>query len=104
MPPGEGLGILIRNESEFVDEMREFCSKFMAPPGRRLFSCGAGNGKGCIDAYGHFSPCLLLKAPEMNFPWTRVPLKEALTDRFPKIRAMQAKNPDYLARCAQCFL
>ena len=104
LPPEEGLKILIRNESEFIKEMRGFCSKFMAPTGRKLFSCGAGNGRGCVDAYGYFSPCILLKNPETNYNLDKSSLKDALTVFFPKIRAMKAKNPDYLARCARCFL
>jgi len=104
LPPDEGLKILVRNESEFIKEMRGFCSKFMAPAGRKLFSCGAGNGKGCVDAYGYFSPCILLKNPETNYYLDKGSIKDALTDFFPKIRKMRAKNPDYLARCARCFL
>ena len=104
LPPEEGLKVLIRDESAFLEEMRGFCQKFMAPAGRRLFSCGAGHGRGNVDAYGYFSPCLLLKAPETNYDLGQGSLKDALTVFFPKIRAGQAKNPDYLARCARCFL
>jgi len=104
LPPEEGLKILTRNESEFIMEMKEFCSKFMSPAGRKLFSCGAGNGRGCVDAYGYFSPCILLKSPETNYCLDKGSLKDALTVFFPKIREMRAKNRDYLARCARCFL
>jgi radical SAM protein with 4Fe4S-binding SPASM domain len=104
LPPEEGLRFLVRNESEFIEEMKGFCSKFMAPTGRKLFSCGAGNGRGCVDAYGYFSPCMLLKNPETNYNLDKGSLKDALTVFFPKIREMRAKNRDYLARCARCFL
>ena len=51
--------------------MREFCGKFMRPPGDRLFSCGAGHGA-CVDAYGVVQACLPLRAPQ-----TTVSLREA---------------------------
>ena len=104
LPPEEGLKILIRNEAEFIKEMKLFCSKFVAAKGGKLFSCGAGNGRGCVDAYGYFSPCLLLKNPATNYDINKGSLKDALTVFFPKVRSMRAKNPDYLARCARCFL
>jgi radical SAM protein with 4Fe4S-binding SPASM domain len=103
LPPEEGLKFLIRDESEFLKEMKAFCSRFMAPT-RKLFSCGAGNGRGCIDAYGSFSPCILLKSPETNCDPEKGSLKDALTAFFPKVRATKATNPDFLARCARCFL
>jgi radical SAM protein with 4Fe4S-binding SPASM domain len=31
-------------------------------------------------------------------------LKDALINFFPKIRQMKAANPEYLRRCARCFL
>jgi MoaA/NifB/PqqE/SkfB family radical SAM enzyme len=31
-------------------------------------------------------------------------LKYALTEFFPRLRALRAENPDYLSRCARCFL
>jgi radical SAM protein with 4Fe4S-binding SPASM domain len=104
LSPEEGLKVLTRNKAAFLSEMKDYCSKFMAPAGRRLFSCGAGKGRGCIDAYGYFFPCLLLKSPETGYDLSQGSLKDALTDFFPKIRMMRAKNPDYLSRCARCIL
>jgi radical SAM protein with 4Fe4S-binding SPASM domain len=103
LPPKEGLKFLIRDEAEFAREMKAYCSRFMAPTGK-LFSCGAGNGRGCVDARGCFSPCLLLKSPETICDLDKGSLKDALTAFFPKIRATKAINPDFLARCARCFL
>ena len=100
----ESLGLLTKRAEDFDREMREFCSKFMAPGGRLLFTCGAGRARGCVDAYGRFSPCLLLKAPEVEFDLAEGSMKEALTGLFPKVRAMRAENPEFLARCARCFL
>lgn len=31
-------------------------------------------------------------------------LRDALTNFFPRLRETRATNPDYLARCARCFL
>ena len=87
-----------------VKEMREFCAKFMGPPGDRLFACGAGHGA-CVDAYGMVQPCLPLRHPEMVYDLHEGSLKDALTNFFPRLREeTRATNPDYLARCARCFL
>jgi radical SAM protein with 4Fe4S-binding SPASM domain len=76
----------------------------MRPPEDRLFACGAGCGGGCVDAYGNFHLCLLLKDPDIAYNLKRGSLKDALTNLFPKIRETKAENPDYLSRCARCFL
>jgi radical SAM protein with 4Fe4S-binding SPASM domain len=83
--------------------MQEFCSKFMRPPGDNIFSCGAGCG-GCVDAYGYFQPCIMLRHPDCIYSLKNGSLKDALINFFPKIREMKAKNSDYLSRCAKCFL
>lgn len=101
--PEEGLEILTRNKDRYIKGMKEFSSKFMRPPGDRLFSCGSGLG-GCVDAYGYFQPCMLLRHPDMVYDLRKGSLKEALTDFFPKLRKIKATNPDYLSRCARCFL
>ncbi len=103
LAPKEGVDILLRDEAGFVKEMKAFCSRFMGPE-RALFSCGAGKGSGCVDAYGYFSPCILMKAPGTGYALEKGSLKDALTVFFPKIRATKATNPDFIARCARCFL
>ena len=103
LPPGEGLEFLTRDGSGFAKEMTAYCSRFMAPTGK-LFFCGAGKGKGCVDAYGSFSPCILLKSPGTDYELEKGSLKDALTVFFPKVQATKATNPDFLARCARCFL
>lgn len=100
----EGLKMLIRNESGFYDEMKEFCGSFMGPSGDKLFSCGAGTRSGCVDAYGFFSPCLLLKAPETSYSLKSGSIRDALQNFFPSIRERKAENHDYLKRCSRCFL
>jgi len=104
LSPSDGLKILTRRREEYVKDMREFCSKFMGPPGETLFSCGAGVGGGCVDAYGYFHPCLPLKYPGTAYDLRGGSLRDALTRFFPEVREMKAGNPDYLARCARCFL
>ena len=104
LKPEDGIAILKRNDEAYIKEMGEFCGKFMGPPGDRLFSCGAGYGA-CVDAYGMLQPCLQLRHPEMVYDLHNGSLKEALTNFFPRLREeTRALNPDYLARCARCFL
>jgi len=102
--PEEGLKILTYNRETYFKEMREFCSKFMRPPGDKLFSCGSGRDGGCVDAYGYFQPCLMLRHPGCVYNLRDGSLKDALENFFPEIRKMKSNNPEYLNRCAKCFL
>jgi radical SAM protein with 4Fe4S-binding SPASM domain len=101
--PEEGLRQLTRQKEGYVKGMKEFCSKFMRPAGDKLFSCGSGHG-GCVDAYGVFQPCMMLRHPDCGYDLKKGSLKDALLDFFPKLREMKAANPEYLKRCARCFL
>jgi radical SAM protein with 4Fe4S-binding SPASM domain len=103
LSPEEGVEVLSRDREKYLKEMKQFCSKFMGPPGDKLFSCGAGHGA-CVDAYGMLQPCMMLRHPEAVYDLRKGSLKDALTDFFPRLREMKAKNQDYLARCARCFL
>jgi radical SAM protein with 4Fe4S-binding SPASM domain len=103
LSPQEGLKILTRRKDEYVKEMKEFCSKFMRPTEDKLFSCGAGCG-GCVDAYGKFQPCMMLRHPACAYDFKKGSLKDALTNFFPKLREIKANNSEYLKRCARCFL
>ena len=102
--PEEGLKVLTRRKNKYLKEMKEFCSKFMRPPGDKLFSCGAGRAGGCVDAYGMFQPCMSLGHAETIYDLKKGSLKDALINFFPKVREIKAVNPDYLDRCAKCFL
>jgi MoaA/NifB/PqqE/SkfB family radical SAM enzyme len=116
---------MLAGDPRYVPGMREFCSKFMGPPGDLLFRCGAGHGT-CVDAYGNAQMCLPLRHPDTVVD-LRVaggrqlradkrigdratgsddhsPLKYALAEFFPRLRETKATNPDYLRRCARCFL
>ena len=101
--PEEGLKILTRRKDKYIKEMKEFCSKFMRPSEDKLFSCGSGHG-GCVDAYGKFQPCMMLRHPDCIYDLKNGSLKDALENFFPKMREIKAINPDYLSRCARCFL
>ncbi len=71
LSPADGVAFLTRDRQRYLKDMREFCGKFMRPPGDRLFSCGAGHGA-CVDAYGVVQACLPLRDPQ-----TTVSLREA---------------------------
>jgi len=100
----EGLKVLTRRPEAYLKEMKAFCSKFMRPSGDRLFSCGSGVGGGCVDAYGRCQPCLMLRHPDTVYDLKQGNLKDALARLFPRLREVKASNPDYLSRCARCFL
>ena len=107
LSPVETVAVLARNP-EYRRGMREFAGKFMGPPGDKLFACGAGLGV-CVDAYGKAQMCMGLRHPEMVFDLSSRAesgdgIQFALDGVFPKWREMRAKNPDYLRRCAVCFL
>ena len=102
--PEEGLGILSRKQGKYLDETKEFCSKFMGVPGEKLFSCGSGIASGCVDAYGYFQPCMEVRHPDTVYTLKRGSLTDALVNFFPRIREMKAAYPEYLRRCARCFL
>jgi radical SAM protein with 4Fe4S-binding SPASM domain len=47
---------------------------------------------------------MLLRDPTLAYDLRQGTLMDALRDHFPGLREMQAQNPDYLERCARCFL
>jgi len=83
----------------------------MGPHGDQLFHCGAGQSI-CIDAYGRVQPCMSIRAPELTVDLVsgtstagdgKASLADALM-RFSRLRDLRANNPEYLCRCARCFL
>ncbi|MCX5977517.1 MAG: hypothetical protein NTV33_12025 [Coprothermobacterota bacterium] len=102
LSPQETVRALAR-DPRYLKEMRQFCGKFIGPPGDQLFRCGAGHGT-CVDAYGKAQMCMPLRHPEMVCDLRTHSLRYALTEFFPLLRETQAANPDYLRRCAHCFL
>ena len=104
LSPHEGQAVLTRQPQKYLSQMKRFCSKYMSPPGKQLFPCGAGVESGWVDAYGYFQPCVLLRHPDTVYDLKKGSLKQARMNFFPEIRKQKASNPDYLARCACCFL
>jgi radical SAM protein with 4Fe4S-binding SPASM domain len=104
LTPEEGVEVLTRRPEKYRRAMSEFCSKFLKPPGDKLFTCGSGVGGGCLDAYGMLQPCMLLRHPQTVYDLRQGTLKDALTRFFPELRETRATNPDYLEHCARCFL
>ncbi len=102
--PEEGLSVLTRRKDEYIKEMKQFCGKFIGPSGDRLFACGSGKGGGRVDAYGAFHPCLMMRNPDMAYDIKTGSLESAILNFFQKVREIKAVNPDYLSRCAKCFL
>ncbi|HQI48049.1 MAG TPA: radical SAM protein [bacterium] len=111
LTPEETVALLAERPG-YIDEMRQFCSKFMAPPGELVFQCGAGKGV-MVDAYGKAQMCMGLRHPDYVYDLYQTaqaeaagisPLKFALTHVFPEWREMKAAHPEYLSRCARCFL
>jgi radical SAM protein with 4Fe4S-binding SPASM domain len=84
-------------------ELVRFCRQFLGPQGDRLFACGFGEVP-CIDAYGRLQPCLGIRSPELSFNLATGGIREALERFFPPLRGTTATNPEYLKRCARCFL
>ena len=101
--PEAGVALEARNEEAYRRGMEEFNAKFTGPQGDRLFTCGAGEA-GCVDAYGAYQMCMLLRHPDMVYDLKQGTLRGALTDVFPRFRELRATNPAYLNRCARCFL
>jgi radical SAM protein with 4Fe4S-binding SPASM domain len=99
----ESIQMLNRYREAQRKEMRQFCQRFIGPPGKNLFTCGAGH-RGCVDAYGRVQPCLLLRTPDLSYDLKSGTLRDALTRFFPKLQNLTASDPDYLERCARCFL
>jgi radical SAM protein with 4Fe4S-binding SPASM domain len=95
--------MLNRHGDGYRQEMTQFCTRFMGPAGKKLFTCGAGLG-GCVDAYGKFQPCMLLRTPQLAYDLREGDLRHALEQFFPKVREIEAEDPAYLERCARCFL
>lgn len=104
LSPEERLRMITEQKDKHVKGMKEFCSKFMRPSGDILFSCGAGYRGGCVDAYGNFQPCMMVRHQDCIYDLRKGSLKDALTNFFPGVRETKATNPEYLVRCAKCFL
>jgi radical SAM protein with 4Fe4S-binding SPASM domain len=94
---------MLASDPQYQKEMVRFCTMFMGPPGDRIFNCGEGQSP-CVDAYGHAHPCLPLRHVRTAVDLHKTNLGKALKELFPAKIGMRATNPDYLRRCACCFL
>lgn len=104
LSPAEALELFSKNKEEYLKSLKKFCSKFIGVTGDKLITCGAGIDKACVDAYGNLQLCMLLRHPDTTYNLREGSLEDALKNFFPKVRELRAKNPDYLSRCARCFL
>jgi MoaA/NifB/PqqE/SkfB family radical SAM enzyme len=102
--PQEGLKFLARRKATYLKEMKRFCSRFMRPAGDNLFSCGAGIRGACVDSYGKLQLCMDLRHPDTVYDLKKGSLKQAISSFFPAVRGLKATHPEYLSRCAKCFL
>lgn len=105
--PQEGVTLLARDE-KYRREMSDFAAKFMGEPGHRLFNCSVCQGRNVsIDAYGRAQPCMGIRSPELTVDISgqdgHASLHDAL-DQFTHLSDLHATNPDYLMRCAHCYL
>jgi len=103
LSPEEALAVMTREPQQSRQGASDFCRTFLGPPGAKLFNCGSGHAC-CVDAYGCLQPCMGLRAPELTYDLNNGSLEEALRDFFPRLRNLRAVNPQYLERCAHCFL
>jgi MoaA/NifB/PqqE/SkfB family radical SAM enzyme len=125
LTPLDSLAILTRDVVEYKQSMEVFASQFMGPSGDKLFSCGVGCSL-CIDAYGRAQPCMGLRAPEwtVNLNPNLKSMREGdslssvsvsgmhpecagledVLSQFSRLYDLCTTNPEYLRRCAKCFL
>ena len=103
LAPEDAVALAAAHPDTYRKSMAQFARGYMAPQGDRLFACGAGE-TGCVDAYGTYQMCMLLRHPDTVYDLRRGTLREALTEVLPRVREKRATDPDYLHRCARCFL
>lgn len=103
LPAEAQVKLLTRHAAGYRRHMARFLAKFGYARGDRLFTCGAGKG-GCVDAYGFLQPCMNLRHPALVHDLKKESLRSAHPRMFPSLRQLRASNPEYLSRCARCFL
>lgn len=101
--PAEGLALLTRDAASYCKSSADFAQGFMRPQGDVLFTCSAGES-GCVDAYGGYQMCMMLRHPDTVYDLRSGTLREGLSEFFPRLRELRSTNPAYLRRCARCFL
>ncbi len=101
--PEEALTVRRRRPARERRTWMEFCARNMSPGDDRLFRCGASRG-GSVDPYGTYQACMSLSAPEWTCDLHSVSLRSALDSLRRRILYARAENPEYLKRCARCFI
>jgi radical SAM protein with 4Fe4S-binding SPASM domain len=101
--PCDALAILNRRPARERRSWMVSCRRRMKPAGDKLFHCSAPRG-GCVDAYGRYQACMSLCAPEWTYNLQEGTLREAIEYLDSRIRNARAENPEYLKRCASCFI
>ena len=102
--PEKCASLLTHYTPETYRDFANNAKHYLFPKGDGLFShCGAGN-TGCVDAYGTYQICMLIRHPDMTYDLKNGSLKEAISNLIPRWRETKAINPEYLKRCAKCFL
>jgi radical SAM protein with 4Fe4S-binding SPASM domain len=102
LDPEDGVAVLARDPRAEA-ALRAEAVVQITEPTDLLFTCGIG-GRPCVDAYGSLQPCLSLRAPQVVYDLAQGSLHEAVTEVFPALRSLRARDPEYLRRCARCFL
>ena len=101
--PEDTIKIISRKKQEYRKGMKEFAAKFMGPGGDIIFTCGCGKG-GSIDAYGFLQPCLLMRHPDTIYDLKNGTFEDAFQSFYKDLRKLKSTNPEYLKKCAKCFL
>ena len=57
-----------------------------------------------MDSYGQLQLCMGLRHPDTVYDLKKGSLEQAMGSFFPAVREMKATHPEYLSRCAKCFL
>ncbi len=102
--PEEAHRFAVSRGEDQERELKDFLVLYSGLQGERLFTCNSSGGKGSVDAYGNFGHCLPMKHPDAVFSLRSGSLWEALSEFLPSLRALPARNPAYLQRCARCFI
>jgi len=101
--PEDQVKILTRRNG-YVKSAKQYFSAFMPYCSDKLFCCDSELSGGSVTPYGYFRPCPAIGRPDLVYDLKKGSLKDAMLSIFPKIKKIKAVNPDYLMRCARCFL
>jgi len=104
--PDECFAQLAFHPETYFRDVERLLGQNREGPDDRLFTCGAGKGSACLDAYGRLQACFLLRHPDTIYALQKPghSLEDAMKKFFPELRRMRAQDARYLSRCARCFL